>query len=60
MNHDILQKKLKEQNGDGRPKRTATLAHGVPPRNSLPCLGRKERTDWEEPSGEFEDPLNPE
>jgi hypothetical protein len=45
MNRDVLQKKLKEQNGDGRAKRTATLAQGTPPRNSLPCLGRKERTD---------------
>jgi hypothetical protein len=59
MNRDVFQKKLKEQNGDGRPKRTVTLAHGTPPRNSPPCLGRKEQTEKSQ-SGEFEVPQNPE
>jgi hypothetical protein len=52
MNRDVLQKKLKEQNGDGRPKSSwrSSTELSAPPRQE----GKNSQ------SGEFEVPQNPE
>jgi hypothetical protein len=60
MNCDAFQKKLKGQDGDGRPKRTACQIEALLYGTLYPALTGRKELPKKSQTGEFATPQNPE